>query len=605
MADNCPDTGSIHNTEDPNKPYVAPDLCVGTYDLTQAGCDSIQEQYAQENLNISGATLNVFKLLGVHEQGKLVDIIGNGKAMNNSGNAFNDTISSWISRERGMNVLTAPSWIGYDFGFLKTSYGMTAYENPQPVNQNITSLRITQPTAARRATQIRIDNSDGDFTVNDSTVQYSITGNGKILNLSIGKKPALGTLMLIANNAESFSVFFTGTTTFTVGVANVNSRFMCDYAVFDLRGGVIPFAAGDMISIPLEMKWRRVDVVNLPNTIESGLVRFTQSKPSRYWRIVPTSFAGAGNNQPWEVSELEFYDYQATRLDDIQDSLFMENRDRDYAKQSVPMKAAYTAIDQISDLGKFGFQISDTYNFTTTFAGMVQTLGRPIVIGDIIEVPSELQYDQNLKPVRKFLEVVDSGWTADGRTTSWRPIIYKFQAAPFFASQEHRDILGTADTQKYVIDDSDFFSGLNNQIQTGPLTSTEINKAEADAAVPEKGINVTELASGAGRLSIPDTYDGLGIYVQDGIPPDGKPYTEGFKMPDITKSKEGDYFRLNYDPALNIPPRLFKFSLAKGKWIFVESDKRQITSSHKPSQTEIFNNTTRLPAGLKTLPKKT
>ena len=605
MADNsCPNTGSIHQTDDGLKEYKVPDLCAGDYNLADPNCDTIQEQYAYENLEISGATLHVFKLLGIHEQGKLVDVTGDGTALNKTDAVFSDSITTWLSRERGMDVLTTPSWIGYDFGFKKTSYGAAAHENPQPNYQSISALNITQPSGDRRVTQVKIERSDGDFSTSLDDVHFSGTGNGVINQLVIGQKPQSGMMMLIATAPDTFEVFFQGTKTFTVGVVKVGSRFVSDICAFSISEGSIPFSIGDMFSIAISMKWIRVDIVNIPNVANSGVVRFNKSKPSRYWRIVPTSFIGAGSNNQWEVSQLELFDYELTRLDDIQDNLFMENRDRDYAKTAIDMKVAYTAFDTVTSFNKFGFDMADTFNFTCTFAGMVKSLGRPIVVGDIIEVPSEMQYDQNLKPVRKFLEIVDTGWAGDGRTTSWRPIIFKFQGSPFMVSQEHRDILGTIDTQLFNIDDSDFFGGMKNQIQTQPKISNEINVAEALDAVPEKGANITEVASGVSPSNPSvNKYDGASNYVEDGIPPDGLPYGEGFKLPDVGTAKDGDYFRLYYDPKLNISPRLYKFSLAKGKWIYMETDRRRESTSHKPSHAEMFNRTTQFTPGAKTLPK--
>lgn len=604
MSDNsCPNIGSLHETDDGLKEYKVPELCAGEFDLADPKCDTIQEQYAYENLEISGATLHVFKLLGIHEQGKLVDVVGDGSPMNKTDVVFSDSVTTWLSRERGIDVLTAPSWIGYDFGFKKTSYGMSAYELPQPNLQSISALSMIQPSGARRATQIRIERSDGEFQTSMDDVHFTGVGNGVVSHLIIGQKPQLGILIAIATNKDTFEVFFQGAKTFTVGVAKVGTRFVCDLCAFTISNGTSEFQIGDMFSIGISMKWIRVDVVNIPNLNSSGVIRFNKSKPSRYWRVVPTSFVGAAGNEPWEVSQLELFDFEVTRLDDIQDNLFMENRDRDYAKSAIDLKATYTAFDTVTSFNKFGFDMGDTYNFTCTFAGMVKSLGRPIVVGDIIEVPSEMQYDQNLKPVRKFLEVIDTGWAADGRTTSWRPIIFKFQGTPFMASQEHRDILGTLDSQLFKIDDSDFFDGLKNQIQTQPKISNEINNAEAQDAVPEKGANITEMASGLSPSNPSvNKYDGAGNYVEDGIPPDGLPFGEGFKLPEITNAKDGDYFRLYYDPKLNISPRLYKFSLAKGKWIYMETDRRRESTSHKPSHAEMFNRTTPV-NGLKTLPK--
>lgn len=590
---NCPDGAGSANTGDngldPVTPYVPPELCVGTWEIP-ACSDSYQEEVAAENLNISGAPLNVFKLLGVHEQGKLIDLVGDGTPLNGTADAFDLYAGSWVSPETGMDVLTSPAWIGYDFGTLKTTYGQQSYAPSQPAAQHITSFRITQPTTGRRALQVRVERSTGGYSVDPTKILFTGMGNGAIQGFTPGKESVPGTFMLMAQSATTFTVMFNGASIEIVGVATVGTRFNCMKGSFTIVAGSIPFATGDMFSVPVALNWYRVDVVNLPDSSASTLVRIKQSSASRYWRLVPTSFSGVHDGESWEVSKLELFDYQATRLDDVQDQLFMENRDRDYAKQSVQFKVAYQPFDAISDLSKFGFQIADIYTFTTVFATMVKALGRPIVVGDVLELPSEMQYDHNLKPVRKFLEVTDTSWAADGYTTSWRPINFRFQASQLIPSQETRDILGTVDTQKYVVDDGTFFDGFE-QIATGTLAATEANGAEALAAVPEKGSNVREVASGMSMKGGPGSYDGRDLYIEDGLPPDGQAYIEGFKLPDVAGVQDGTYFRLNYDPRLGISARLYRFSSVKNAWTYVETDRRGERNSLKPSQQKMFDQT--------------
>jgi len=568
-------------------PYVTPDICLGTFNLLDCQ-DLYQEQLAAENLNISGAPLNVFKLLGVHEQGKLIDLVGGGQALNSTAPAFDTLESNWVSDQTGMGVLTAPSWIGYDFGTIKTSFGQDTTAPGSPAAQHITSLRISQPSNGRRALQIRVDRSTGGFAVDPLKVQYTGTGTGYFADFASGAGATPGSFMLLANTPTSFTVYYTTATTEVVGVLTVGVRFNSPYGSFVVQAGAVPFGVGDMFRVPVELEWYRVDVVNLPDVPTPALIRIKQSSPSRYWRVVPTSFSGVTSGEAWEVEQLELFDFQATRLDDVQDQLFLENRDRDYAKQSVQFKVTYQPFDSQSDLSKFGFQVSDIYSFTTVFSTMVRALGRPIVIGDVLEVPSEMQYDHNLRPVRKFLTVTDTGWASDGYTTSWRPITFKFQAEQLIPSQETRDILGTVDTQKYAIDDSDFFAGIQ-QIQTGPLTSTEATNAEAALATPEKGEQSRELASGTNRFQRPGSTDQVGLYVEDGLPPGGLPYTEAFKLPDVGGAVDGQYFRLNYDPKLNIASRLYKFNGIKNTWMYEETDRRSERNSMKPSQREVFN----------------
>jgi hypothetical protein len=577
---------------------VPPEFCVGTYTITQGACAVTENTYQQgliaESLNISGAPLNVFKLLGVHEQGKLIDQTGTGKPLGSSDTslAFDDTESEWSSPQQGLAVLQEPAYIGYDFGVRLTSYGQPETVPGTPDAKHITAFRITQATAASRALQVRIERADGNFSINPLKIVVGSTnvGNGAVGGFKQGIESQPGAFMLFATSPTKFMVSFTSATgTSILGEATVNRQFDSTLGSFTVSAGSVPFAEDDSFMLPVEMDWKRVDVVNIPNTATSPVIRIKQSAASRYWRLVPTSFAGATSDSSWAVTKLELFDYQATTLDDIQDMLFMENRDRDYAKASIQLKVQYTPFDAVSDLSKFGFQMADIYSFTASFADMVRKLGRPIVVGDVLELPSEMQYDQHLRPVRKFLEVTDTGWAADGYTTGWVPSIYRFQAQQLIPSQEHRDLLGTIDTQKYIIDDGRFFDGIE-QIETAPLTVTEHNQAEAVQAVPETGTNTREFASGTNRFNQPGSYDGVGLYVEDGLPPDGGSYMTGFdRLPDVAGIADGTYFRLEYAPNLNLPARLYKFSQVKNKWLYVETDRRNKRSAHTASQREIFN----------------
>jgi hypothetical protein len=159
-------------------------------------------------------------------------------------------------------------------------------------------------------------------------------------------------------------------------------------------------------------------------------------------------------------------DFEQTSIDNIQDIFFLENRDRAYSQSSQTIRCQYTPFDSIGDMGKFGFNILDQYTFTCSFSSMIEKLGRPVIIGDIIEVCPEIAYDQDMNLVKKYLEVTDAGWSAEGYSPGWTPLVYRFVAQQLIPGQEHRDIIKTVQEQKYTIDDSSFFSNINNQVIT-------------------------------------------------------------------------------------------------------------------------------------------
>lgn len=570
--------------------YKPPTFETGQFTLNgecNTADSNIQEQYAVENLNISGAPVNIFKLLGVHEQGKLIDLTGNGHplGLNDPSRVFDANGSEWQSSESGLDV--SNSFVGYDFGTRKTSYGQEESEPGIDVVQHITSLRIQQgDVASTRALQIRVEHSNGEYFV-DTTKTFGV---GNIAGFTAGPSCKPGVLTCMANSATDIAVMFTDANgSSVIGSAKPGQRFNSSIASFTVSGN---FAANDILTAEIELVWKRVDIINLPDMPTAVLLPIKASSPARYWRIVPTSFAGALSNDHWVIQKLELFDYQQTTLDNIQDPFYLENRDRDYATASVQLKMTYTPFDAMNDLSKFGFQIADIYTFTTTFATMVSLLGRPIVVGDVLELPSEIQYDHNLRPIKRFLEVSDASWDAQGYTTDWRPVIFKFQAQQLIAGQEHRDLFGTPETQKFIQDDNSFFTGIQ-QLQDMQIDTVAASNAEAKQDAPKKGTNVRENAEGLNRFDQPGSTNQVGIYVEDGLPPNGEPYQTGFgKLPDVAGVADGAYFRLEYDPKLSIPARLYKFSGMKNKWIFQETDRRNDRSAHTKSQLEILERTT-------------
>lgn len=589
---------------EPQNPYVPPELCVGTWKLSgDVDClkneKKVQEEYIAEQLEISGAPINVFKLLGVHEQGHLIDLTGRGFSLSggtmvgyNSNSAFDATPLTWRSSQTGVSVVTAPSYIGYNFGTKKTVFTTEKYAPPQPIRQHITTIKIQQgASSVNRATQIKIESADGKVT--PSSPSYSGLGDGIILDVLSGPKATLDTIIISATSPYSFVV--TSNEYGVLGIATVDIPFNSVYISFLINNGIIPFSIGDTFYINLNLIWNRVDIVNLPDTSTLETINIKASHPSQYWRISPTMFNGSTVSEPWEINKLELMDYQATHIDNIQDIFFMENRDRDYAEISNQIKCQYSPFDSIGDLGKFGLNILDQYIFTCSFAKMVEALGRPIVAGDILELPPELQYDQNLRPIKKYLEVTDTGWSAEGFSPQWVPLIYRFQAEQLIPSAEHRDILGTRNSQ-LLVDDSQFLAGIQ-QIENVTLeSSNNIEKVALDN-VPEVGSDAQSLASGmAQKIENANerkegSYDGRDIYVEDAIPPDGLTYSEGYKLPSI--ATDGEYYRLLYPPHTKIPARLYKFSIIKNKWIYLETDRRGEYSSFKPSVRNIMRSTSK------------
>lgn len=494
------------------------------YQLTLNQDQCVIDDYVNESLNIAGADLHVFKLLGVHEQTKLVDLTGNGSPISGgdlpgfpASDAFNIYVKEWRSLQKGSNVIIS-AYIGYDFGEIKLTNGRDRYGIDTSIKHQISTIVIKQSSnPANRVTKARVERS------------------------------------------------------------------------FDGK------------------QWYGVAVIELPdndqlNTISFSALGITQA---RYWRLRPVIFSG-GSSDYWGVQALQLSDLEASSLDVIQDKIFLENRDRDYSKTPTTIKGLYDLLDVATELSRFGIELpSQILTFQIGFTSCVAILGRPIVIGDVIELPSETQYDSNLKPVKKYLEVTDVGWSTRGYTPNWVPTLLRVVTQPLIASQETQDIIGdlAAKTDSSGLFNND--DGNNPIFQDMSFISQEIEQ-QANTLLPERGADGSgtvrqftdeEIAEAAAKgINIQKIgLNATGLYVEDALPPNGAPFTEGDTFP--TSPKNGDYHRLIFvGMAQDIPPQLYRWSTIKGRWIFLESDKRKLYNPTKPILQEFLSSPNAIPA---------
>jgi hypothetical protein len=269
----------------------------------------------------------------------------------------------------------------------------------------------------------------------------------------------------------------------------------------------------------------------------------------------------------------------------IQDLLFVENRDRKYEPDVYKMRGIYTRADQDFDLSQFGlFLQTGTLFMTFHINDMMDTIGRRLMAGDVLELEHLKDYtalDQDVPAaLKRYYVVADASLAADGFTPTWWPHLWRVKINPLVDGQEYKDILdqivaGTANTKT-----SDLMSSYNTYIN---INNTVVAQAEVD--VPESGYDtskfylepayVGQTADGDTTADDTATADDAtigpidktkGYLVGDGLAPNGMPCGVGIEFP--TVHTEGDYFlRTDY-----LPNRLFRFS---GKrWLNIESVNR-------------------------------
>ena len=575
------------------------------WDITeQDRLNCFADNLLNEGVNIAGAKVNVRKLLGVQEQTSLMNLANNGNAISGGDwvgfpapNAFDILATEWRSHQGGSTAILASAYIGYDFGIIKIDTGRQRYGIDTSIRHHITTLRIKQSSNPnRRVTKARVERStDG-------------------------------------------------------------------------------------------LNWYGVAVIDLPNNDSLTTISFKHSVPNRYWRLRPLVFVG-GATDSWGVQALELHEHMVSAQDNIQDKIWMENRNRDYATDWIEMKGFYTLLTPELDVTKFFGEVLETgtYRIKLPFSATITALGRPVIIGDYLELPSEQQYTPTLAVRKRYLEVTDVTWDPETYTPGWVPLMLLVTAKPAIASEETQQIFG--DLAKKV-DTSGLFNnddGNNPNYQDYSTVEQTIDQ-EARNRVPERGAEgsnvfrefedielngfATDILAADATLntfrirgdyrsvlpvgsdfavsgsvgnngsyivtlpaptfvagvttvtvaSVPMTHgafgrlfrastideDGfghirklnfnrIGLYVEDAIPQNNAEYSEGPTFP--VSPADGDYHRLVYvGLAKDVPARLHRWSEIKGRWIYLETDRREQFNNQKAVLEEYLTSTTRKPA---------
>lgn len=165
--------------------------------------------------------------------------------------------------------------------------------------------------------------------------------------------------------------------------------------------------------------------------------------------------------------------YTTTDPTQIQDLLFLENRDRKYDPDVYVLRGVYNLQDIDFNLSQFGlFLQNDTIFVTFHINDTVEKLGRKIIAGDVIELPhlkdeyalNDLQY-----ALKRFYVIEEVNRAAEGFSVTWYPHLYRAKCKPLVDSQEFKDILdGVADGDNYVGPWEDAVTYYPGQIVTGP-----------------------------------------------------------------------------------------------------------------------------------------
>ena len=138
--------------------------------------------------------------------------------------------------------------------------------------------------------------------------------------------------------------------------------------------------------------------------------------------------------------------YDALNPMNIQDLLFMENRDRTYEPNIIRLRGHYNVQNLDFDLSQFGLFLNNDILFITVhYNTMIDLVGRKLMVGDVLELPHLLDYnplnDKIPTSLRRFYQVTDGNYASEGFSPTWYPHLWRIKCEPLVDSQEFSQIL--------------------------------------------------------------------------------------------------------------------------------------------------------------------
>ena len=313
--------------------------------------------------------------------------------------------------------------------------------------------------------------------------------------------------------------------------------------------------------------------------------------------------------------------YTSTSETQIQDLLFLENRDRKYDPDVYILRGVYNIQDTDFNLSQFGlFLQNDTVFISFHINDTVEKIGRKLIAGDVIELPhlkDEFALNDLQFALKRFYVIEEISRASEGFSVTWYPHLYRAKCKPLVDSQEYKEILDGVAGEGSDLTLRDVLSTYEKEMQ---ITQAVLDQAELDApksgydtsryyhlqkdtegnaelvtvdsdivanysadrgepALDENGDPVVDengdpVYAGANAATLTQTTDGKrydGYLTEDGIPANGAPFSAGIAFP--VNPTLGQYcLRKDY-----LPNRLFRYN--GSRWIKIEDVARMTMSN--------------------------
>ena len=317
--------------------------------------------------------------------------------------------------------------------------------------------------------------------------------------------------------------------------------------------------------------------------------------------------------------------YDVVKETNIQDMLFLENRDRKYDPDVYNMRAIYNVSDTDFNLSQFGlFLQNDTLFMTIHINSSVKTLGRKILSGDVVEFPhliDEYALNDYSVALKRYYVVEDVNRAAEGFSQTWYPHLYRVKLKQIYDGQEFseildlpagddanntlRDVLSTFETEMQinnaVVAQADADSAKSGYDTSNLYTLQVDNQGRPELVTTDTSeLDASQADILADKVSQTPAREGYqGYLLGDNIAPNGESFGSGIQFPNAAQT--GDYF-LRTDM---MPNRLFRYD--NSRWIKVEDGIRMTlsnTDTRTTLKTGFVNNSTTSTIGGDTVVEK-
>lgn len=245
----------------------------------------------------------------------------------------------------------------------------------------------------------------------------------------------------------------------------------------------------------------------------------------------------------------------------IEDLLLLENRDRKYDQDVYVMRGVYRQQDIDFNLSQFGlFLNNDTLFISFHYNNMIDSFGRKLMSGDVLELPNLTDYHPLNTALNKALPryyvIQEANFGSEGFSQTWLPHIWRVKATPLVNAQEYNDILNKPfepdnvwDNGNFypsgttVLDGDTYYTSIRNVPPGTPITDTSYWREKTNpttisdqASTRPKDLQINDAILVQAEAELPlSGYDTVKFYILP-TTEDGQPAQTGLTADDTNTS---------------------------------------------------------------------